>query len=320
MRKHYLLGLVISITFLYLVLHKVKLSETIKVIKSANPFYFILIIILLIFVLICRSFRWKIMSSDYKTIPITKFFESLSVALMTNNIIPFRAGDIVQVLFLGYKTELSKSTILSTVIMEKLCDFFVMGFIIFCSSFFVLLPKIFSVEKVGILLLIIIACLIIAIKFRDKLIGLIDKMLPENRVKVKIKNIIKKFYSGLEFFNQLKIFLTVIFFTIIIWFLCSLQIYFIMISAGIKLNIFVAIFILALTGLAAIVPSSPGYIGSLEFLVITGLGIFGIDESQAFGFTIIYRLMTWLPITLLGMLILIKNNISIKDIKRMSRE
>jgi uncharacterized protein (TIRG00374 family) len=260
------------------------------------------------------------MSSDYKTIPITKFFESLSVALMTNNIIPFRAGDIVQVLFLGYKTELSKSTILSTVIMEKLCDFFVMGFIIFCSSFFVLLPKIFSVEKVGILLLIIIACLIIAIKFRDKLIGLIDKMLPENRVKVKIKNIIKKFYSGLEFFNQLKIFLTVIFFTIIIWFLCSLQIYFIMISAGIKLNIFVAIFILALTGLAAIVPSSPGYIGSLEFLVITGLGIFGIDESQAFGFTIIYRLMTWLPITLLGMLILIKNNISIKDIKRMSRE
>lgn len=318
MKKRYILGILISIFFLYLVFRKINISEIKGIMFSVNIFYIILMLSLIVPVLFVRSLRWKLMSDYFKGIPIKYFFESLSVGAMSNNLLPLRTGDLVQVYFLNYKTNLSKSVILSTMIIERLCELFAMGIILVTGSFFVLLPKEISKDKIILMFLMIIVIMAVFIKSKNKIAGLIDRLFSEGKFKDRLKNAIENFYLGLSCIKNRKIMTGLIVYTAILWFLSSLGIYFCLLSVNIKLNILLGVFILSMTGLGAMIPSSPGYIGTTEFFLVLGLGIVGIEKNHALSAALVYRIISWTSLTLFGLTILIKNNLSLGQIAHLN--
>jgi uncharacterized protein (TIRG00374 family) len=74
-----------------------------------------------------------------------------------------------------------------------------------------------------------------------------------------------------------------------------------------------AVFVLSALGMA--MPSSPGGGGVFEAAVVFALGLFGVDKEQALAAGVVLHMLQYIPVTLLGVLILAKSGLNIKKIR-----
>jgi uncharacterized protein (TIRG00374 family) len=74
-----------------------------------------------------------------------------------------------------------------------------------------------------------------------------------------------------------------------------------------------AVFVLSALGMA--MPSSPGAFGVFEAAVVFSLGLFGIDKEQALAAGVVLHMLQYIPVTLIGVLILARSGLSIKRIR-----
>ena len=71
-------------------------------------------------------------------------------------------------------------------------------------------------------------------------------------------------------------------------------------SLGIDLSLTEALFVTAVLNLGSAVPSSPGYVGTYEWLGVASLGLLDIDHESALAFTILVHAAWYVPTTLFG--------------------
>jgi glycosyltransferase 2 family protein len=65
----------------------------------------------------------------------------------------------------------------------------------------------------------------------------------------------------------------------------------------------------AATGtLATLLPSSPGYVGTFDYFAMLGLTAYGADRSVAAAFALLVHLVLWVPVTVVGGLMLLAGN------------
>ena len=63
------------------------------------------------------------------------------------------------------------------------------------------------------------------------------------------------------------------------------------------------------------VPSTPGYIGPFEAIIVAVLNVYGVPDTLAFSYAITYHLTTLVPITLLGLWSLARSGITLRDVR-----
>jgi uncharacterized membrane protein YbhN (UPF0104 family) len=78
-----------------------------------------------------------------------------------------------------------------------------------------------------------------------------------------------------------------------------------------------------LQGLVAIgvaVPALPGFFGAFEKFAQIGLGVYGIDRTLATSWAISYHILTFLPITIIGIYYFITLGLKLSDMNATSEE
>jgi len=65
----------------------------------------------------------------------------------------------------------------------------------------------------------------------------------------------------------------------------------------------------AAVNVATALPSAPGYVGTFEAPGVAVLRAFGIPTGLAFTYTLLLHLVLWLPITLLGLLLFLREGL-----------
>jgi uncharacterized membrane protein YbhN (UPF0104 family) len=79
------------------------------------------------------------------------------------------------------------------------------------------------------------------------------------------------------------------------------------------------ILLLSTLSLGGLVPSSPGYAGTYHLLGILVLSNFAIKKEEALGFILVLHALWYVPQTLLGLIILIKKNLSLGQLLRIEK-
>jgi uncharacterized membrane protein YbhN (UPF0104 family) len=73
--------------------------------------------------------------------------------------------------------------------------------------------------------------------------------------------------------------------------------------------------------LGSAVPSSPGYVGTYEWLGVAALGLLGVDNELALAFTILLHAAWYVPTTVVGGLALCARGLArLRPVSRESRE
>jgi hypothetical protein len=84
------------------------------------------------------------------------------------------------------------------------------------------------------------------------------------------------------------------------WVLWAAGLWLVADALGIDLALWQAAFMTGLVNLGTAVPSSPGFVGTYQWLCVSGLGLFDVGASQAFAFSLVLQAAWFVPTTAVG--------------------
>lgn len=129
----YLLPLMLMVLFLYLAFKNIDFQEVVNIITNISFIWLVIYIIVWFMSHLVRAFRWKIIIHSVKeNTSILNLFGAIMVGYGVNCVVP-RLGELYRGLFLGKWEGISRSSMVGTIIVERVIDIIVLGFSVLIS-------------------------------------------------------------------------------------------------------------------------------------------------------------------------------------------
>ena len=272
---------------------------------------------------VARSFRWEFLIEPLKhNIPIKRLFSFLVLGFFMNNVLPLRLGEVVRANITGQKLSLPRTGVLATILVERLFDGISYITLFVVTIMFLPFPawaktsfSAGSVVFIGALIF-----LYFLLKHRDKAAGLVEKIPLPQRFKDGAQNMFSNFIDGLQIFAKGSSLAKVFLLSIIVWSIEGTVFYLMGWAFGIHLTIFQCFFVMIIIGMGAILPTAPGFVGTVEFLGVTSLSFLGVNKNLAFGYIITLHLLQLLTVSLMGIHSLISEKINFAELVRIEKQ
>ena len=219
-----------------------------------------------------------------------------TVGYMGNNVLPARAGEMLRVVLLSRRNGAGKRELLGTVVAERMLDAVALGSIFVVVVYGILrettLPsdRPLVVAGAGVVLLGLAIVTLRVLRNRGALERLHDFLRPlagAPRALVSREGLLLLAVSFLIWAVEASVYLAV--------------------ARSVDLDIsgMGALYIVALTNLFAMLPAAPGYVGTFDAAVVFGVKAIGGTGSAAFSYLLLLRFVLFIPITLVGLLVLV---------------
>ena len=319
----FLLGILISILFLYLILRNVNFNELATALKQANYWWLLPNIFFVVFAMFQRAERWKYMLRPIAEVPYKKLLAATCVGFMANNVLPLRLGEFVRAYSLSkQEPKITKSASLATIFVERMV-FDLLALLLILAVVLIITPiPVDSSFKMGALLSLAIAILgfllaagiVLRPERAGKVISNYLFFLPEG-AKEKVNQIVLKFSRGLLFLRDWRQTIIVSGHTIFLWLCMGISNIFVFKAFGFDLPIVASYVLLVVVSISILIPSSPGFIGVYHGGVVWTLNFFNISHNNAVSCAIVLHAAQFIPITLMGFYYLRKEHLSLKQLE-----
>jgi uncharacterized protein (TIRG00374 family) len=322
MKYKTLAGILISLVLLYFAFREVEYAELGRALSDAQYIYLLPVAVLGVFSLVMRAFRWRILLEPIKKVGFRSLFSTTSIGLMANNLLPARLGEFVRAYLIGEREGISKSASLATIVIERILDGFAV--LLFLALVIVVWPvdfpawftKISVITIAGYSAVIIILVLLRSSKEKaQRFTHFLTGPLPE-RVRVKISRALGSFIDGLEIVKNFKELVIAGILSLLVWFPNVVIIHLLLRAMGIELPFQASFVLLVILAIGIMIPSAPGFAGTIQYCSVIGLAIFSIPKSLALSFSIVYHAGVFIPVTGTGLVCLILSGKSLADLKK----
>jgi uncharacterized protein (TIRG00374 family) len=329
MKRHSVaIGFLISAVFLYIAFRKTDLAELARHLAAANYLYLIPAALLTVVALWVRAMRWGLLLHPLQKIGPGTLFSATSIGFMCNNVLPMRLGELIRAFVIRRSTGVRASAAFATIVVERLFDLFSMIGIF--GLLLILAPFHNREFKIAALLaclagLVVLAVLVVYHARPVPVERLVGRLLP-GRVRDRVLGLLRSFGEGLTIFRDLPRLLGVGALTLIMWLMIAVVIKICFASArlqegGLVLPATSSLVVLVVIAIGVMVPSGPGFVGTMQAAAVLGLGIVGYtDRDRALSFSILYHATQWFPIVLVGLVYLIRENLSLAQVRQISSE
>lgn len=319
-------GTIIGGLFLYLAVRGIDLQELGEALKNANYLYLIPGAFLTLLSVWIRAYRWHYLVHPIRPIGMRSLFSATAIGLMANNLLPARLGEFVRAYVIGEKENISKSASFATIVLERIFD----GITILLFLSIVLIAYSFSLPDwmrnaayMASSIYVIALAFLILLKTRTKtavnIVTWFLKPLPK-KIREGILTLLDSFITGLQILHDTKNIIIASILSLAIWTPIGFIIYVLMGSFGIHLPIQVSFLLLVMLCLAVMIPSAPGFVGTIQFVFVAGLAIFDIPKSQALSFSFLFHATQFIPVTALGLIYLFVDGFSLTQLGKSSKE
>lgn len=318
------IGLAVSLFFLVWLFGGVDLPRVWGILKEADYSWIILALPVYFVGVWLRAVRWQYLLSPVKALNARALFPYTVLGFMANNVLPLRAGELVRAYLLGEKEAISKTSILATILVERVLDALTLLFFALAVSLLVPLPDwlrtgvtLASLVFLGLLVLSLAAAFLSGAALA--LTGLLARALPSSW-RPRVQNLVRLFLEGLASLRQGRVLGMVSLLSLLVW-LAETGL-FLLVGYGFRLFLPFHAFLLTMSvaNLGISIPSSQGGIGPFEFLAARTLGLFQVDPSLAAAYAIGVHAALLVPITLLGLFFLWREHLSLRALSQRRRE
>jgi glycosyltransferase 2 family protein len=324
----FILGLLISAVFLFIILRNVKFGELMQALKEANYLWLLPNIFFVVFAMFQRAERWKYMLRPLAEVKYKKLLAATCVGFMANNVLPLRLGEFVRAYSLAEQEKrVTKSASLATIFAERMV-FDLLALLLILAVILVLTPlPVDSRFKMGAFISLCVAAVgllfSIAVVMRPEGAGrILTKylfFLPQG-IRGKINSIVLKFSKGLLFLKNWRQTAWVSAHTIFLWLCMGISNIFILYAFGLDLPIYASYVLLVVVSISILIPSSPGFIGVYHGGVVWTLHFFNVSSNSAISCAIVLHAAQFIPITLMGFYYLKKEHLSLKQLEKEALE
>jgi uncharacterized protein (TIRG00374 family) len=313
------IGVLISGALLWFAVRDVEFSRVWANIQGINYWYLLPYLGLIVIEVILRAWKWHVLLLPVKAPSFWKLNSATIIGLMANNVLPGRAGEFVRA-YAGARLEhISFSASLATVVIDRVLDgLTVSAIFVFALILHPALPdqvKVPGYIAAGIYLvaLAFLVALLVQEALAYRLLAWGLQFFPES-IRHYVTGLVQAFVHGLSALKDLRLLGGSIFISILIWLGYALSVFVMALAMDIQLTVFQAFIVLLIVTILLTLPSTPGFVGAMEFGIKSGLMLFGVDENQALAFALVYHITQYLPITIGGFIVLWLEGLSMREI------
>lgn len=321
MIRRIIIGILISIVFLYLAIRGIQWSEFTAVLKRTRFEYLLLACLLNIFGHYARAYRWKFMLGPVKNMPTSSLFSATSIGYMANNLLPARLGEVVRAYVIARKEAISKAASFATIVYERVVDVFVLLALLWLTLFRIPGPA--WLKQGGLVLLILNMLMLIVLIVMNRGKRRIDGSLAartttESRIAARVLRVLRSFLSGLDIVSTRRGHLPIAAISIVVWFAAAFRVYCCFEALDMTVPLMASVTLLVFVSVAAMIPSAPAYLGTTQYACVLGLAIYGVGKSEALAYSVVFHFTQVVPVTVGGLFFLWREQLGLTEISRTS--
>ena len=335
------LALAVSVLLLLLLVYQVDLGEIRSALRDANYLFVVPAVALYFVAVYFRAVRWRFLLSPLRLIPVSRLYPVIVIGYMANNLLPARLGELVRSYYLARREQFNTSSALATVAVERVYDgVTLLAFAAFAGPVLLALGWFSSSSDTSrttwlVLAGVTVALFCGALLFLTSLVviprfvELVDwstRIVPV-RFRSNVQELLQTFVQGLRILGSPRQHLMLFLFSVPVWLFECATYFLIGYSFGIDqifgsvwVLILVILLLTATSNLATSLPTAIGGIGPFEVVATQTLLALGVGASLAAAYAgFVHLVALWLPVTVAGLVLAWKQNLSIKQLIKARR-
>jgi hypothetical protein len=265
--------------------------------------------------------RWRRLLAPLRATSSRVLWSPTILGFFANNLLPAHLGELVRMHLGARRLRLPQLQVLSTLVVERVFDVLTIA-----ALFLVALPLgralPAGLREAGWWLLLACALALIGLwwflRRGERLLRRLE-FRPGTRSWRWPAVLVRHLQAGREGLRVLehpRLLLGVIATSVAQWlvmaagFVCAFQ------AFGTGLPPAAALVLLAVVTFAVLLPSAPGYVGTLQAAFVFTAGAFGIDDATAFSASLFFHVLSWGGVNLLGLVFLHRLHYGLRDLRR----
>jgi uncharacterized protein (TIRG00374 family) len=289
-----LVGLPTSAVFLWLAVRNADLALVRRTLADADLGFVASAVGAVAGIYAFQTLRWRRIAAASQ-VSLPRVYEMVVSGAACNNVLPIRLGDVMRARWLGREAGIPAGRAFGTVVIDRACDLAVLvALLVFGIATVASSDWLLYLALGGVLVLaalgaaVLLARLYIARRLRDRHPrGLLRRMLRDTIEELAEPRGRRRLAGWLML-------------SFAAWAMWALGALLVARALGIDLGPGDALFVAAVVNLGSAIPSSPGYVGTYEWLGVASLALVGVPREEALAFAILLHATWYVPTTLAG--------------------
>ncbi len=279
-----------------------------------------------------RARRWQALLAPVAgRLPFRPLWQSTAIGMMSSNVIPLRPGEFVRAFAVSRaEPRVPFAAAVASIAVDRLFDTVVLLLMMLVAT---LDPAFPSQRKIGDHTLAFFMT-VPAVLFSSVLVGLVLFLIAPDRVfsiadaimrrvaprfEPTVRAHLEGFVSGLHVLRSPRLLAEVFFWTVLHW-LCNAFAFWLGFRAlHLAAPFSAALLLQGLIAIGVAIPSTPGFFGPFEAVGKAGLAIYGISNTEAVSWVIGFHVLTFIPITVMGVWYLTRLKLHFRDFSSAAR-
>ncbi len=273
-----------------------------------------------------RARRWAALLEPVAgRLAFKPLWQSTAIGMMVNNVIPFRAGELARAFALSRaESRVPFTAAFASLAIDRLFDGTIVLMLMLVATLDPAFPSGrmigdhplgFYLKGAAIFLGAVLLVLVAIVLVPHTIFGAIDAVMRRvaPRFEPRLRALMDGFASGLDVLRNPRLLTEVFLWTLAHW-LCNAFAFWLGFRAlGIGAPFTAAFLIQGLIAIGVAVPAAPGYFGTFEYFGKAGLVLYGVGDAQAVSWVIGFHVLSYIPITVMGVWYLTRLHLHFRD-------
>ena len=327
------LGIALSAGLLVWTLRGESPSDIWAVISRSNVALLIVAALVATAVFPLRAIRWRVILEPVApNLPVAQLWRATAVGMMVNNIYPARLGEIARAYALTRETNrVSLTSAVASLAVDRVFDALTLMLLLVGAMLAPEFPRGITVggqpvQRAAALFaagaLVLFVALYVIVVFPQYLArmyaAIVGRVAP--RLVQRGSTIIHAFSEGLGVLRSPRRFAAVFFWALVHWLVNALAFWIGFKAVGIDVPFSAANFLQGIIAVGVALPSSPGFFGVFEAAAKVGLEVYGVTGGLAVSWAIGYHILSFIPITIIGLYYFARLGLHFSDFKAQPNE
>jgi glycosyltransferase 2 family protein len=295
-------GVALGALFLWLAVRGVDLGNVWHALSDADPWLVVAAVGALAAVYVVQAARWRVIARGAS--PLAHYVEFVVMGVAVNNVVPGRIGDALRGVWLARDERIATGRAMATVVLDRASDVVVLIALLIVAVPFTAHPAWLQRILIGGVLLAALAVLVVV---AARIVSRAHARVERRRSAVRRfgRDLLDELAEPLGATRAM----SVLALAVLAWLAWCLAAWCVARSLGIELSASELALVASVVNLGVAIPSSPGFVGTYQWLGVVSLGLVGVGAEQALAFSILLHAAWYVPTTLVGGGLLLRRSI-----------
>ncbi|MFQ5745435.1 MAG: lysylphosphatidylglycerol synthase transmembrane domain-containing protein [Acidobacteriota bacterium] len=328
-------GLGLGALFLFLFFRQANFREVGAHLRHANYWLVAAAVALSVLAMVQRAARWHYLLAPLKSIGLGSLVACTMMGWAVTALLPGRLGEVARAILVGRREKVSKTAAFATVVFERFFDLLTILLLLAIYLVFFPLPSALNTEGRSIIAALRLSGLVAlaaALAGASVIVGLqrwpqrsevvvgrILRLMP-GRLNARLSPLGRSFLDGFAGMRQLRLLTLIALHSVLLWGTIAASYYLLFRAFRLDVPYYAVLPLIVVIVVGVMVPT-PAAVGSFHKAAQIGLAtLWRVPNDLAVSYAIISHAVAFLPVTIIGIVLLSREGLSLAAVQRLQRE